>query len=310
MVVITKICGGRGDIAAGAKVIQFLQNAIPSLYFNWFVQSEKYDLASFLMCKDPSKVAIWYPDKRPKEPVTADLIITGPIICTWPNSVIEEEFHVTINGPRFGFLEIAHTTKLGVFHRFRQVRKKLQMGASLLDRDWHKLILSSSSDRETEWLAMGLTQGTGIFIDETRLNAPRSRGYCCPNYLLELEDTELRDDLLQILGEIPDYSKYSFNSGYAHHPRSWKRFIDFTAAHEQEKHVVIVLNQHGELNRLTTEEFREKIFTKKRLAQLIKLGYGTVSLQGSQEMPFILQSSDDPKLSQAQCGHTSSLFTQ
>lgn len=78
----------------------------------------------------------------------------------------------------------------------------------------------------------------------------------------------------------PNFDDYSFNSGYAHKPASWAKFIDCTAIHEKTKAVVIVLNQSGEFDHPSTPEFQEQIFTPQRLTYLKQKGYGTIILKG------------------------------
>ena len=130
------------------------------------------------------------------------------------------------------------------------------------------------------------------------MEAPLSRAYCCPSYISLIQNTELRQDILSAMSchddkSLPDYDSYSFNSGYAHHPASWGKFIDCVAIHERHKHVVIVLNQCGEFDRLSVGDFSNIIFTPERLAYLKEKGYGQVTLKGNEEAILIQQSDDD-----------------
>lgn len=59
---------------------------------------------------------------------------------------------------------------------------------------------------------------------------------------------------------------------------------------------MIVLNQRGELDRPTTQEFQNKIFTPQRLAFLKQKGYGTVLFKGQGPETTLLQDAEDPQL--------------
>ncbi len=147
---------------------------------------------------------------------------------------------------------------------------------------------------------MGLQPGSGVFLDQSRLKAPLSRGYCCPSYLPRIQDDNLRMDILEAMHVFdgqsePDYNQFSFNSGYAHHRASWGKFIDCVAIHEKNKHVVLVLNQRGEFAQLSTQEFQDQIFTPQRLAFLKQKGYGTVQLKGQEQDTTVLQDSQSDR---------------
>lgn len=87
---------------------------------------------------------------------------------------------------------------------------------------------------------------------------------------------------------MPNFDEHSFNSGYAHRPSSWGKFIDFVSIQEQQKHVTIVLNQHGEFDKPSFDEYSPLIFTPERLELLQQLGYGKITLKGAENRTCIL----------------------
>ncbi len=98
-------------------------------------------------------------------------------------------------------------------------------------------MLSTRCDSSINGICMGLVPGSGIFFDQSRLDTPLSREYCCPAPLLKIKDDSLRRDILRSLDSInkdtlPNFDLHSFNSGYAHRPSSWGKFIDFVAIQE------------------------------------------------------------------------------
>jgi len=250
---MTKVFGGRGDVAAAAKVIQVMQNINPDLIFDWIpIPYPDFEPKSFLNCPNPSNVHIWKgSDERPKNSL---FLIVGPVKCNWDNADIERRIAMKIDGPRFSFMEIAEEpshqeiTDLYVSSSICQETSDDQLKTLY---PWlHKRFFRSQSP-PLDGLQMGLKEGIGIFVDEERLNAPLSREYCCPRYLKQLRDDRLRKDILDALDvreetHLPNYDRYSFNSGYAHHSTSWGKFIDFVAIHERVKHVILVLNQYGQ----------------------------------------------------------------
>ena len=151
---------------------------------------------------------------------------------------------------------------------------------------------------DSDGICMGLVPGSGIFFDQSRLDTPLSREYCCPAPLLKIKDDSLRRDILRSLDSInkdtlPNFDLHSFNSGYAHRPSSWGKFIDFVAIQEREKHVTIVLNQHGEFDRPNTSDFSKMIFTPERLMLLKQMGYGKVMVKGEESETLTLQTSSE-----------------
>lgn len=148
---------------------------------------------------------------------------------------------------------------------------------------------------------MGLREGTGILLDPSRYNAPLSRKDCCPSYLLQIEDNELRQDILDAMDvsddkSLPNYDLYSLNFGYAHLPCSWSRFIDIVAIHERRKDVVIVLNQWGAKDRFSTTRFTREIFTQPRCSFLEQKGFGKVFVTGGRSERFLQLISPSPRI--------------
>lgn len=279
-VVFTYVKGGRGDVAAAAKAVDLIRNVCPASTIDWVLRDAKlnqYDPISFLNNKDSSKIDIREWLSEPSDKTSADFLLIGP---TDPDrgagiDYLESRLGRKIEGPLLGFLENAHSNV-------------------------HSMSFSKTIKKENP-LVMGLQRGSGVFLDRSRIEAPLSLGYCCPSYISQIQDIELRKDILGAMNifndqSSPDYNQYSFNSGYAHRPVSWAKFIDSVALHEHDKHVVIVLNQHGEFDNLSTQEFQDQIFTPERLAFLKQKGYGTVALKGQGQKAFLLQETDDTQL--------------
>lgn len=296
--IINKIVGGKGDLSASAKVITLMQKISPSFEFDWVIGGGANgdfglrNARSFLSCSDPSKVKIRSLSMM-KTPMHADLLVDGPVLSEWGLSL------VTLQGPSIHFLENAKQvlSKKLVFKAVKIARNEVKLvDLNELYRKVHETFFPSQPMGIEAALSMGLQQGSGVFLDESRMNAPLSREFCCPSYLLELEDQELQNDILSALGGngekvLPDYDTNSLNSGYAHHPRSWAKFIDFVTIHERDKNVTIVLNQRGEFENLDAQNFCEKIFTPERLVFLKEMGYGTVTIKECENDSIIAQES-------------------
>jgi hypothetical protein len=305
IIVLTQVTGGRGDIAAAAKTIALMQKLCPTLSFDWVLQGAEpgqYDPMAFLNCNDPSKVGIRYWLSNPPEEAPGDFLLTGPVKLCWGVDYIESRILRKIAGPTFGFMENAE--RLPTFYReILQLKVKnasQQATPSEIYQTLHFTAFPSKSDNSIGLLPMGVQPGSGVFLDQSRLKAPLSRGYCCPSYLLHIQDVELRKDILEAMNVFdgqsePDYDQYSFNSGYAHHPASWGKFIDCVAIHEKNKHVVIVLNHKGEFAPLSTQQFQDQIFTPQRLAFLKQKGYGTVQLKEEEQDAIFLHNVGDPQ---------------
>ena len=207
----------------------------------------------------------------------ADFCLIGPV-TSWGKGYIEARCGRKIAGPIYGFQEIA--------------KEGPDLDPMERNIELFRLIFNSNLH-----FPMGITPGSGVFLDQERIKSPLSRGYCCPSYLHCVQDAELRKDILGAMRiyddkTTPDFDRYSFNSGYAHYPQSWGRFIDAVAIHECDKHVVIVLNQYGELNRLSAEEFCNEIFTQERLDLLQEKGYGSLSLKAKESVTSLLLTED------------------
>lgn len=299
IVVLTQVRGGRGDIAAAAKAIAFMQKLHLTLTFDWVLEGarpDQYDPMSFLSCNDPSKVRIRYWGSQPPEEAPGDFLLVGPVKLGWEVDYIEKCISRKIAGPTFGFMENAADLRT-FYPKILQAKVEnalQQASANKIYQTLHSTAFPSKSDNDEGLLPMGVQPGSGVFLDQSRIEAPLSRDYCCPSYLPQIQDGELRKDILEAMNVLdgrsePDYDQHSFNSGYAHHPASWGKFIDCTAIHEKNKHVVIVLNQRGEFAHPSIQEFQDQIFTPERLALLKQKGYGTVVFKGQGQKPALLQ---------------------
>jgi hypothetical protein len=307
IVVLTQVQGGRGDIVAAAKTIGLMQKLSPALTFDWVLSGarlDQYDPSSFLNCDDPSKVTIRYWGSEAPEKNPADFLLTGPVKLQWGINYIKTGIKRDINGPVFGFMENAE--ELSTFYpyileaNFKIFHKEETIDNEIYEKV-HSIIFPSKSRNSMGLLPMGVQLGSGLFLDDKRINAPLSRGYCCPSYLLQIQDDGLRMDILEAMNVVdrlsePDYDQYSFNSGYAHRPVSWAKFIDCVAVQEKSKHTLIVLNQRGEFDNLRTKDFQHQIFTSERLAFLNEKGYGTIVLKGEEEKIILFNEVKNPEL--------------
>lgn len=300
--VFTQVQGGKGDVAAAAKAIALMQNMCPTLHFDWFLHNtklEKKDLEPFLNCKDRSQVTIRLTREGSCQEKKGDFLLTGPVKLSWGAEYVENLIQGEINGPTFGFMENGQTicTFQPESLEVRAARNTEPSNHSLYPT-LHAIAFPSQSGYHAGLLPMGLQPGSGVFLDPSRLKAPLSRGYCCPSYLPQIEDADLRMDILEAMQIFdgksePDFNHYSFNFGYAHHSASWGKFIDCVAIHEKNKQVIVVLNQEGAGDQLSTQEFQDRIFTPERLNFLKDKGYGTVQLKGSNSDPVVLQQSEE-----------------
>jgi len=296
IVVLTHVCGGRGDIAAAAKAIGVMQQMCPTLTFDWVLQGgSNFNPASFLTCADPSKVHIRNWQSSPPSELPGDFLLSGPVQLCWGANYIESRIMRKTAGPTFCFLENAHD--LNSFNpKYLPLFIKEGKSSEENYRKLHSDIFSSKRDGSNGDLRMGLDPGSGIFLDRSRIEAPRSRGYCCPSYLLQIQDAGLRGDILKAMHSdetsAPDYDRHSFNFGYAHHAASWGKFIDCIAIHEGDKDVVIVLNKHGEFTKLSSKEFCDQILTPERIAFLKEKGYSKVIFKGEEEPSFAFEAEE------------------
>lgn len=306
IVVLTEVRGGRGDVASAAKAIALMQQIEPHLTFDWILQGarlDEYDPLSFLSCDDQAKVSIrtWL-SQQPEE-APGELLVTGPAKLGWETNYIEKCIHRRINGPVFGLLENGEelsSIDLDIL-QMRARNADPRFSNDQIYQTIHSIAFRSKSGNGYGLHSMGLKLGSGLFLDRSRMEAPLSRGYCCPSYLKQIQDVELRRDILEAMNlcddrSEPDYDRFSFNSGYAHHLASWGKFIDCVSIHEKNKHLVIVLNQRGEFAHLSTQEFRDQIFTPERLAFLKQKGYGTVVFKGEEKKAAFLREAGDPRL--------------
>jgi hypothetical protein len=289
----TEVVGGKGDIAAATKMIQIIQKISPNSLINWFLTDGFNTIASqFLHSYNSSNVTIYHPYSREsKETIETQFLITGPVKCRKDIEYLERIFNFKLKGPSFSFLENAESNHTSLLN-FQAIKLAKTNSEAEAYQEIHRLFFKSDipSDRSDWGLSMGLKLGSGIFLDESRIQAPLSLKYCCPSYLSEMEDSDLKNDILEALGiedGIPiHYNKTSLNSGYAHRSDSWAKFIDLVCIHEKEKNVLILLNQQGEFEALQSEEFCHQIFTEDRIQRLEKMGYGTIKVKGREKIHF------------------------
>jgi hypothetical protein len=291
IVIMTDVLGGFGDIAAAAKAIAVMQQISPTLIFDWVVdisEERQKEALSFLPIEMRATVHIRNRYSPPYDETPADFMLVGPVKFTCGIDYTENKISRRIQGPTFGFTEYGDP--------LCTIAPKIPHDAldeTSFQKLYHSIFPSRSGNNEN-LLPMGLLPGTGVFLDENLLRSPLSRGDCCPSYLLKIQDTALRQDILEAMHSfedqtLPDYDQYSFNSGYAHHLCSWGKFIDCVALHEQQKQVVIVLNHHGAFKKPSEEEFCKRIFTPKRLHFLHKKGYSTVAFKGIHKKSLLLK---------------------
>jgi len=286
IVVLTDILGGRGDISAAAKVISFMQSMCPTLMFDWVLKGTRpdYDPRIFLTCEDRSKIHCRWWGEAPPEGAPADFMLTGPVKLAWDIPYIESRISRKIAGPTFGFMEngeeLATFDEEVLLLRVEKCEAYPTLHATLFPSKY-------TNSNHMGLLPMGLLPGSGVFVDPSRVKAPLSREYNCPSYLLELEDGELLSDIVKVMNKGT-----SFNFGYAHYPVNWGKYIDCIAIHEQEKDVVLVLNQQGEYAKFSIEQFRDSIFTPERCAFLKQKGYDKIVLKGDSPESFLLQEGD------------------
>ncbi len=290
VVILTHVTGGRGDVSAAAKTIAIMQRMCPTLSFDWvLIGANRLDPMSFLHCDDPSKVRMRPITQLPSEMASVDFLLEGPVKLGLEREAIENRIRRNITGPTFTFLENAHSgTRLyGVFLRMLAQKATTEGSAETTYQKLHPEVFPSQTIEGVGALTMGLQPGSGVLLDQALKNANLSRKYCCPSYIAQIQDGALRKDILgamHLVGDQtePDYDRYSFNFGYAHRPASWESFIECVAIHEQTKDVVIVLNQQGEFNNFSTQQFKDQIFTTERLVLLAKKGYSSVVLKGQE----------------------------
>ncbi|NGX60102.1 MAG: hypothetical protein KR126chlam3_01265, partial [Chlamydiae bacterium] len=283
IVVLTEVNGGQGDVAAAAKAIALMQKICPTLTFDWVLFNSFFlpnKPKSYLNCDNPSNVHIRKCASEPPEKSPGDFLLTGPVSLGWDQGYCESLLQRRIAGPLFGFKEIGRSPCVPSDLQ-TMVQNASPKADSEIYQDLHSHLFPSQprncTGQLTGQLPMGLLPGSGVLLDRSRINAPKSQDYCCPSYLPKIQDAELRKDILEAMNVFdsksePDYNRHSFNSGYAHHSASWGKFIDCVAIHEKKKDVVIVINRGGEF----TKEFQDRIFTPERLAFLKEKGYRSV----------------------------------
>jgi hypothetical protein len=280
IVFLTYVAGGRGDIAAAAKVIGLMQRIYPSLNFDWILYDMRTDIGDpYSYLQDRTKVKVRYKEDKPPDG-SANLIVQGPCLFYNDEHYLNQIVNRKIEGPLFAFAEIAANIVL---------KKESDIETSQNYNEIHLDLFPNNVGgrlNNYEWLRMGLERGSGILLDSSRINAPLSRKFSCPTYLAHIQDERLQNDILAAMGGNADYQRVSMNCGYAHYRLSWENFIDCVAGHEQKKDLIIVLNQRSEYNNLSTEQFFNHVFTTERLSFLNSKGYGKITLKGGEDQPF------------------------
>ena len=222
--VITEDASGRGDWAAGAKVINLLQELHPTLEISWATRVEGMEFLTH-----PEKVK--RRNVRPDDTREVDLVIGGPT-KTCKNL---SGGYISNNGPRVNFFEIASDVNLFadqvILYLLQKWVQENKPYSAL-----HDCILPTNYD--DNGIVMNLVAGSGVFIDQERVNAPRSMGYYGPEYIDSLEDLSLKEEILKHPGA-------ALYSGYAHRPTSVEKFVEFVGLLEESREVVIVLNEGG-----------------------------------------------------------------
>lgn len=286
IVVFTKVIGGLGDLSAAGKMIGVLQNLFPDAAFDWVLKddwnTQEYEPLSFLNCQDHSKIKVrtWVAEP-PENP--GDLLVIGPASTVPPQFLFKSYINRIISGPIFVFLENCKPSAVWLQYLKPVINRCDQNGFTGISHKTAKIFyeLLPIIFPETIETVMGLEQGTGLFLDKTRVQAPLSRNHCCPTYLMNITNSALKKDLLTAMDvhdavTLPDYDVFSLNSGYAHHPCSWEKFIDCIAIHEKTKHLVVVLNQKGASGLFSNDWWQKTIFTKERIAFLKERGFGNI----------------------------------
>jgi hypothetical protein len=277
IVIYIHVKGGRGDIVAAAKVIGMMQRICPTLEFDWVVHNiESYqgDPKSFLTCDDPDSVHLR--KEGTPEAETGDFLLTGPVDTFWNREqIINTYVKRKIEGPFFLFCENAQLIS-------SMDPKFLPSKSEMTYEKLQIRIFPPSLDYGGK-LSMGLQPGSGIFLDQSRIDAELSREDCCPSYLSQIENQELYQDIAAAMGGKIDYELNSLNFGYAHHPISWSKFIISVAIHERSKDVTIVLNQAGAICPCSDQSFIARVFKDEYLELLKSKGYGTITIKGEKE---------------------------
>ena len=293
IVVLTELCGGLGDMATAAKAIGVMQRVCPTLTFDWILRGEQsLSPAHFLTCDKSTKINIRKFVHAPSTELPGDFLLAGPTKLSFTSDYIESKINKKIIGPAFCFLENAHDL-CGSFNemdlRIKTVKNPEEKYSKL-----HSYIFPSSHGGRGGYLRMGLDEGSGVFLDKDRMEAPLSREACCPSYLLQIQDERLRRDILKAMHIDddklePDYDLHSFNFGYAHHLASCGKFIDCVAVHEKDKHVVIVLNQSELYSKSSSKDFCDQTLTSERLGFLNKKGYSKIDFRGEEDVSFTFE---------------------
>lgn len=247
--VLTEVHGGLGDISAAAKIIDIIKSMNSDIQIDWIITKDyNFDPKQFLRDLERVKISI-----SPRNLPNADLLIIGPYVCG------RQRDHV--KGAKFAFMECGSKNM-----------DWIEMGLRLDDYKKIHEIFFFSTYHPNCGLVMGLKDGMGLLFDKSRINNTISK----ENLINSLLDGTLKLSINSYYNQ----NDWSINSGYAHKPNSWAKFIDFVCTHEKILNVIIILNCHGEFDQLTEQEFEKKILTTKRITFLKSFGYEEITLNG------------------------------
>jgi hypothetical protein len=315
VIVFTDVLIGRGDIAAAAKVIDFLHQRYPSLCFQWILMNHDQDSQGHPLSYLSSKNLLHIPETKHlfgvksyllfnrREIHTIDLVISGPVplsynrLSTSPSNFFYLVSDQPIKGPYIAFSEDDCTNDRSN-NRYRDIEKAAAARGGY--EEIHNDLFPSKVigiQSEMGMVQMGLEKGKGMILDPERISAPLSQRFSCPTYLLQIKDQELRTTLLHAMhcntSEVPNYERYSLNFGYAHYVGSRLLFIDAVAMHERKKNVVIVCNRIAVLKEHTLHAAKlyQYLLQQNRIELLKSKGYRKIIFIGEEEK-FIHQLTD------------------
>ena len=214
---------GYGDVAACANVIKtVLKVAGYVIHIDWVVRSHNFDqLPNFLEeALDPYVTRLDRKGIGKLQPPT-DLTLMGPCPCSLDNRLLGHILRKPLNGPLLKFIE----ADPNLFD--------LPDADPMDIKAFYDAILN---DKGGTFLALGLAEGTGFFIDRERAEAPLSEKYYCHSYLNRVTNPELKKAILDAMSP-----ESSFNFGYAKEEGSKIKYIKLVAMDEREKNPVILI---------------------------------------------------------------------
>ena len=250
LTLITEIRGGLGDISSAAKIINLLQEMSPRIHIDWIITPIYTDAMSFIDNKDRVRI-------NPLIPYFPHLLLVGPSNCMWGTKYIESRFHFKLKGIRFDFLEAGSEPNTDVLACVQNLSGYEQI---------HRFVFPASHHLSNA-VIMGLRPGMGMIFDKNRMGCKST----ISELLDMLNDVSLKNNINKFY--VDKNNSWSINSGYAHRPNSWKKFIDCVAIHEKSSNVIIILNSRGEFDNYNNADFIEKILDQTRIKFLINLGY-------------------------------------